>query len=185
MVSRSRFFSTILSCAAAMTLSASMAAEPKNDFATSTIDVGVVVSNLGKSAKFYTEALGLKELPGFAVPADFCADAGLTDHQPLAIRVFALGDGDTATKIKLMEVPGVTSKKSDNTFIHSQLGNRYLTIRVTDTAAALARLKKAGVQPIAKGPVPLPAGLPAGMVLIVVRDPDGNPVELVGPKPGA
>ena len=48
--------------------------------------------------------------------------------------------------------------------------------------AALKRLDKAGVKPVAKGPVPLPAGLPQGVFLTVVQDPDGNLVELVGPK---
>ncbi|MBI3838158.1 MAG: VOC family protein [Planctomycetia bacterium] len=157
-------------------------AEEKSEFARGTIDLGVVVSQVGKSVKFYTEAIGFKELPAFSVSADFCADAGLTDNQALSIRVLALGDGDSATKLKLMEVPGVASQKSDNAFIHSQLGYRYLTIFVADADAALERLKKAGVKPLAKGPVALPAGLPAGMALMVVRDPDGNLIELIGPK---
>jgi hypothetical protein len=46
----------------------------------------------------------------------------------------------------------------------------------------LKRLEKAGVKPLAKGPVALPEPLPQGIYLTVVRDPDGNIVELVGPK---
>jgi catechol 2,3-dioxygenase-like lactoylglutathione lyase family enzyme len=154
----------------------------KSDFTSGTIDLGVVVTNVEKSVKFYTEVIGLKELPGFSVPGDFCADAGLTDKQSLTIRVLSLSDDPKATKLKLMSVPGANSKPVDNAFVPSQLGYRYLTIHVTDGDAALARLKKAGVKPLAKGPVPLPAGLPAGNALTVVRDPDGNLVELVGPK---
>ena len=81
-----------------------------------------------------------------------------------------------------MQFPGGKSKKSDNATIDSQLGFRYLTIYVTDTAAAMARLQKAGVKPLAKGPVELPDSLAKGMYLTVVRDPDGNFVELIGPK---
>ncbi len=158
------------------------AAEPSGEFASPTVDLGIVVTNLDKSVKFYTDAIGFKEAPGFSVPADFCTEAGLTDNQPLKIRVLVLGDGPTATKLKLMEVPGVESKKVDNAFVHSQLGYRYLTIHVTSGAAAAERLKKTGVKAVAKGPVALPAGLPAGMALTVVRDPDGNLVELVGPS---
>lgn len=167
---------------AADCLRSAQAAEAKSDFVNGTIDLGVVVSNVDKSVKFYTEAIGFKEAQGFAVGADFCADAGLTDKHALSIRVLVLGDDAKATKLKLMEVPGAPNKKSDNAFVPSQLGYRYLTIHVTDGDAALARLKKAGVKPLAKGPVPLPAGLPAGNALTVVRDPDGNFVELVGPK---
>ena len=74
------------------------------------------------------------------------------------------------------------SKKVDHRHIHSSLGFSYLTIVVKDTTAAVARAKKAGVRPIAKGPVPLPKGLPQGVYLTIVRDPDGNLIELVGPK---
>jgi len=156
--------------------------EPDGEFARTTIDLGVVVSDVEKSAKFYTEAVGFTEIDGFSVPGDFAAEAGLTDSQPLTIRVFVLGEGASATRLKLMQLPQVDSKKSDNSFIHSQLGFSYLTIYINDTGAAMARLTKAGVKPIAKGPVALPEGFPEGVFLTVVRDPDGNLVELVGPK---
>jgi catechol 2,3-dioxygenase-like lactoylglutathione lyase family enzyme len=146
------------------------------------IDLGVVVSDVDASVKFYTEAIGFKEVDGFKVPAGFAKDAGLTDDKPLDIRVLQLGDDENATKLKLMQLPGVKSKKSDNRFIHSQLGISYLTIFVVDTAKALDRLEKAGVKPLAKGPVGLPEPLPQGVFLTVVRDPDGNLIELVGPK---
>ncbi len=153
----------------------------KGEFARDTIDLGVVVSDLDAAVKFYTQAIGFREIEGFSVDADFCTDAGLTDHQKLDIRVLVLDDVPSATRLKLMEVPGVKSKKGDNAFIHAQLGYSYLTIQVADGPRALKRLKTAGVKPIAKGPVPLPAELGPGLALTVVRDPDGNLIELIGP----
>jgi hypothetical protein len=48
---------------------------------------------------------------------------------------------------------------------------------------ALERLAKIGVKPIAKIPVLLPEVLvPGKMDLTIVRDPDGNFVELIGPR---
>jgi catechol 2,3-dioxygenase-like lactoylglutathione lyase family enzyme len=96
--------------------------------------------------------------------------------------VLALGDGPDATKLKLMQVAGTTPRAGDNEFIHSHTGFRYLTIMVADTDAALARLAKLGVKPIARSPVALPAALAPGMHLTCVRDPDGNVVELIGPR---
>jgi len=154
----------------------------EGEFARTTIDLGVVVSDVEKSVEFYTKAIGFTEVKGFSVTADLAADGGLTARQPLDIRVLVLGEEKTATRLKLMEVPGVDSKKSDNSFIHSQLGYSYLTISINDTNAAMARLTKAGVEPIAKCPVELPENLAPGVFLTVVRDPDGNIVELVGPK---
>lgn len=141
------------------------------------------MSDIENSLKFYKEAIGFREVPGFGVPGDFAKDVGLTDGAALEIKVLVLGEGDGATKLKLMQLPGVESKKSDNRHIHSQLGFSYLTIVVKSTDDALARLAKAGVEPIAKGPLALPANLNPELALTIVRDPDGNLVELVGPKP--
>ena len=106
----------------------------------------------------------------------------MNSGQNLKVRVLVLGDGDKATKLKLMEFPNDKPKKNDNEFVNSELGFRYLTLFTTDTAAAIKRLDKAGVKPLGKGPLPLPKGFPEGVFLTLVRDPDGNMVELVGPK---
>jgi lactoylglutathione lyase len=175
----------LLTTAATMLLVASLnlsADHHESPFASKTIDIGVVVSDVKKTVKFYTEALGFKEVPGFSVPAGFSKNVGLTDNAALKIRVLILGEGEGATKLKVMELPGVKSRKSENRFIHSQLGFSYLTISVKDTTAALKRLEKAGIKPIAGGTQELPEPLPQGVYLTIVRDPDGNLVELVGPK---
>src|SRR5436190_16975823 len=82
----------------------------ENDFARTTIDLGCLVSDLPKSIKFYTDAVGFTEVQGFSVPGEFCADAGLTASKELDIHVLVLGEGESATKLKLMHVPGVTAK---------------------------------------------------------------------------
>jgi catechol 2,3-dioxygenase-like lactoylglutathione lyase family enzyme len=182
--SRTVRLGTLLAVAAVIVcggrLAVTAADSAKSEFARGTIDLGVVTSDVDRAVKFYTEAIGFKEMPGFSVDADFCAKAGLTDHHKLDIRVLQLEDGPNATKLKLMSLPGVKSKPSDNSFIHSQLGYSYLTIYVTDGKAALARLKKAGIKPVG-GPVPIPADLNIDAALTVVRDPDGNLIELIGP----
>jgi lactoylglutathione lyase len=172
-------FATILTFAA-LTLRSARGAE--GEFSSATIDLGVVTSDIAKSVKFYTEAIGFKELKGFSVGAEYAKDVGLTDGHKLDIHVLALGDEPTATKLKLMSLPGVDSKRKDQGFIHSTLGYSYITIHITDTTAALERLKKAGVKPIAKSPLPVPKDIAEGIFLTIVRDPDGNFIELVGPK---
>ena len=152
-------------------------AETKGEFARTTIDVGIVVSNVEKAAEFYKNALGFTEVPGFDVPAEMGAGSGLTDYQPFRVRVMVLGDEPTATKIKLMEFPDAPGKKVDNRFIHSSLGYSYLTIFVTDMEASLKRAKKAGAVPVQE-----PYDLGGNNYLSLLRDPDGNFIEFVGPK---
>jgi lactoylglutathione lyase len=153
------------------------------EFLSQVIDIGCVVGDIEKSVKFYTGAIGFKEVQGFSVAADFAAEAGLTANKKLDIRVLVLGEGEGATKLKLMQVEGGGNKKPDHTHIDTTLGLSYITIVVKSTDNALKRLAKAGVKPIAKGPVTLPANLNPELALTIVRDPDGNLVELVGPKP--
>ena len=157
-------------------------AKGDSNFATKTIDLGCVVKDIDASVKFYTEAIGFKVAGGFKVPADFAKKSGLTNSKPLDIKVLTLGDGDGVTKFKLMQVEGSGSKYK-NKHIDSKLGFSYITISIKSTDTALARLAKAGVKPIAKGPVALPDNLDPSLALTIVRDPDGNFVELVGPKP--
>lgn len=147
-------------------------------FSRTTIDVGVVASDVEKSAKFYTEALGFTELGGFDVSKEMGGDSGLVDYQAFHVRQFVLADEPAATRVKLMDFPGVKSKKVDNKYINSSLGFSYLTILVSDTTAAVERVRKAGVKPV-KEPYRLGE---SNNYLTLLKDPDGNVIELVGPK---
>jgi lactoylglutathione lyase len=155
--------------------------ETASNFASQTIDLGMVVSDIDKSLKFYKDVLGFTEVTGFKVPPQFALDTGLSNKLELDVHVLVLGQGETATKLKLMQFKSAPGARVDNTFIHSSYGFRYLTIPVKDLNHAVESAAKAGGKPIAKGPVPLPEGFPAGVALANYRDPDGNLVELVGP----
>jgi catechol 2,3-dioxygenase-like lactoylglutathione lyase family enzyme len=150
-------------------------------FASQTIDLGMVVSDIDKSLKFYKDVLGFTEIKGFKVPAQFALDTGLSNKLELDVHVLVLGEGENATNLKLMQFKSAPGARVDNAFIHSSYGFRYLTIKVKDVNAAVEHANKAGGKLVAKCPVPLPEGLPAGMALANYRDPDGNLVELVGP----
>jgi catechol 2,3-dioxygenase-like lactoylglutathione lyase family enzyme len=169
--------------AAAAVAKTSVAPPPPAAFPRTTIDLGTVVADLERSVRFYRDVIGFREAKGFDVPAQVATDAGLTDGKPLSIRVLVLGEGDNATKLKLMQVADTAPRPGDNEFIHSHTGFRYLTIMVADTDAALERLRAAGVKPLAKSPVAIPETIaPPGLFLTCVRDPDGNIVELIGPR---
>jgi lactoylglutathione lyase len=152
-------------------------------FTRTTIDIGTVVSDLDASVRFYTEGIGFRELSSFQVTAELAAAVGLTDSKPLDVRVLVLGEGPTATKLKLMQVADSSPREGDNEFIHSHTGFRYLTIMVSDTIDTLGKLAAIGVKPLAY-PVTLPKNLAPGMSLTCVKDPDGNLVELIGPTIG-
>ena len=160
-----------------LTMGASNSEPAAARFSRTTIDLGMVVADIEASARFYQEVIGFTEAGGFSVSAEMAGDTGLTDHKAINVRVFALGKEPTATKLKIMAFPDAPGKKVDNEFISSSLGYSYLTIFVSDMTEALARLKARTVAPVKK---PYRLGN-ANNYLTLVKDPDGNIVELIGP----
>ena len=77
-----------------------LAAEPTISFPKTTIDIGMVVSNLDTSVAFYTEGIGFQQAKGFQVDSELANAAGLTDNKPLDVRVLVLGNDKAATKLK-------------------------------------------------------------------------------------
>lgn len=155
---------------------------PKSNFARQTIDLGIVVTDIEKSLAFYKQVIGFTENEGFKVSGKFPKLVGLTDGAPLDISVLTLGDGDEATKLKLMEVESQKpTRVIKQAHIHTVAGPSYLTIMVKDVDQVLKRAQKHGFKPYAKSPQVLPDGLPQDICLLMLKDPDGNFVEIVGP----
>ena len=64
-----------------------------------------------------------------------------------------------------------------NDFIHSHTGMRYFTLLVKDLTPVLARIKDRKIKLLGETPVPLGAS----SHFILIQDPDGTFVELIGP----
>jgi len=151
--------------------------QEKVEFSQTTIDLGVVVSDVEKAAQFYTQALGFTRVGGFDVTGQMAGDTGLTDYKPFQVQVLALGNEPSATKLKIMQIPGAGSQPVDNRYIGSSLGFRYLTVFVSDLTKTMERLKRNHVAPVKE-----PYRLGDNNYLILVKDPDGNIIELIGPR---
>jgi lactoylglutathione lyase len=154
------------------------AEDAANEFTKPVIDLGVVARDAAKSARFLTNAIGFKEVRGFSVNVEMGRKIGLIDGHAVDVRMFVLDDGDLATRIKLLSFPAANPRQPDQSNIHTTLGVRYLTLYVKDMNRALERLKKEGVPLQGQSPV----DLGGGTFLTVVKDPDGNFFELIGPR---
>jgi lactoylglutathione lyase len=157
-------------------------AKPEGPFAQQTIDLGVVVSDIEKSLAFYKGVIGFNEVEGFKVAGEFPKKVGLTDGAALDIHVLVLGEDETATKLKIMQVKSEKpARVIKQRHIHTTAGFSYVSIFVTDVDAVLERAKAAGNKPYAQSPQRLPEGLPQDVCLLMLKDPDGNFVEIIGP----
>jgi predicted enzyme related to lactoylglutathione lyase len=151
-------------------------------FSRTTIDFGVVVSDIEKSLAFYKDVVGFQANGDFSVVPAIAKGAGLSDGSAtIKIYKLRLGDDKTATNLKLMQIADAKQQKQDQSYIHSTAGMSYMTIMVSDMDASLARAAGKGYKPIAQGPYDLSEIGAIGVYLAVLKDPDGNFVELVGP----
>jgi catechol 2,3-dioxygenase-like lactoylglutathione lyase family enzyme len=178
MMTKQRFLIVVAAVlgAGVLVVGGAQSEDSTSEFSRTVIDLGVVVSDVEKAAHFYGEVLGFMEVGGFSVSGEMAAACGLTDHRPFKVRVFAAGKEPNATKLKIMEIPGSDSAKVNNTYIGSSLGFSYLTVFVSDLSTTLDRCKAHQVTPVKK-----PYQLGGNNCLVVVKDPDGNNVELIGP----
>ena len=114
-------------------LSSNFVFSETSNFSRQTIDLGVVVKDIQKSLKFYKDVIGFSEKEGFNVSGSFPKKVGLTDGTELKIHVLTLGDEESATKLKLMQVKGIKATRLvKQKFIHTIAGFSYLTIFVKD-----------------------------------------------------
>lgn len=153
---------------------AAFAAE--EEFSSPVIQIGMICSDLDETVEFYTEIVGLTEQEGFSVDAEFGNASGLTDSLPINVRVLKIRAGDDATQLKLMSF-GPRAKKQENQFLHTNTGIQYITLRVTELNPIIERIKKNEIEMLGETPIPL--GEKNHFVLI--KDPDGTFVELIGP----
>ena len=167
-----------LSCLFLVNIYASTEEAKQPVFSKTTFDLGIVVSDLDKAAKFYTEVIGMTEIKGFTAPANVATSFGLTDNQPAVVRRFVMADVEGAPSLKLMAFPDAPGAKPDQKFIHSTLGFSYLTLFVNDMDAAVERANKASVKLLGT----TPAKIGANRYLAVYKDLDGNFIELIGPS---
>ena len=141
----------------------------------------MVVSDIG-NLKFYKDIIGFKNR-WISSKGSFPKKVGLTDGAPLDIHVLVLGKEENATKLKLMQVDSKKKAKGvKQPFIHSFTGYSYITIFVHDVDLVWSNARKNGLKAYAQSPQILPKGLPQDICLLMLKDPDGNFVEIVGPK---
>ncbi len=171
---------TLITLLAFLSLSILARSESENNYVTGVIDYGIIVRDIEKSVSFY-ESIGLVKINQFGVPAKLTGDAGLTDYKALDVVMMSASGDDTDTKIKLMQLPG-KHKKQDQTYIDSTFGMSYQTLFVKDINATVKTLKQNDIAIMAKGPVDLTSAGFTDVFLILIRDPDGNIIEFVGPK---
>ena len=148
----------------------------QSEFSEDFISIGVVVQDLDKSLAFYTDVIGMKETRGFSVNAEMSQKTGLTGGIPFDVKVLKLADSPNATEWKLLSFKkGATHPEQK--FIQDDTGMQYITIFVNDLHPFVERLNSNNVPLLGE----TPTSLGGGRHFVLVQDPDGVFIELIGP----
>jgi predicted enzyme related to lactoylglutathione lyase len=170
------FLLVVVFVAIAMVSNAQKAPAP-NEFSNPTIFVGSVVTDLAKSVDFYTNVIGMTKTSTFPVDGTKAKELGLTDGRSVDVTVLKLVDSPQANEWKLMSF-GTKPGHKKPTYLHDDTGMQYITILVNHLNPIIERIEKNNIK-ILSGK---PSTLSEGRFFILVQDPDGTFIELIGPK---
>ena len=148
----------------------------QSEFSSNLIGVGSVVTDIEKSLDFYINVIGMEKVGEFDVAAEFAESSGLSDGVPFHVDVLKLEDSPDGNQWKLMSF-GKEAAHPMPKFIQDDTGMQYITIMVTSLDPFLKRIKKHNVKLLGDTPVPLSEE----NHFVLVQDPDGTVIELIGP----
>jgi len=170
-------FKAVVLLAALLVVSPSYSVQPPEDFAKSGISVGVVVEDLNKALDFYLNVIGMVKTGEFSVDAAKAKEFGLSNGNRFDVKVLKLENSEQAAEFKLMSFGKKATHPKQN-YVPDDTGIQYVTIFVKSMKPILERIKKHGVKTLGVSPTMLDET----RQFVLVQDPDGNFIELIGPK---
>ena len=148
----------------------------QSEYSSGVISIGVVVSDLDRSMDFYQNILGMKKVNLYDITPEMGTKTGLSNGIPFKAEVLKAVDSPNATEWKLMSF-GKEASHPEQKWIHDDTGMQYITLMVKSLKPFMARLQENKIPLLGETPVALNETLK----LVLIQDPDGNFVELIGP----
>jgi catechol 2,3-dioxygenase-like lactoylglutathione lyase family enzyme len=141
--------------------------------------INIVVSDLARSVRFYTEVLGFRKTHDVVMEGEWIEQiVGLRGVKGLVAFVEPAGGGPRIELLEYKTPAGVTRPENSHA---NTLGLRHIAFRVENIGAMAEKLRAAGVTLFSE-PVRVPAGVvkfAAGdKTLLYFLDPDGVILEL-------
>ena len=148
----------------------------QSNFSSNLIGLGVVVSDLDRSLDFYVDGIGVVKAYSFTIDEDFSKRSGLSNGISTSVTVLKLENSPEANEWKLMSF-GKKATHPKQQFIQDDTGVQYITINVKALKPVTERSKEKNVKFLGSTPTPLNDNLD----FVLVQDPDGIFIELIGP----
>jgi len=147
------------------------------EYSSGTIQIGMVVKDMDRTVKFYTEVLGLTEAGGFPIDEDFGKRSGLSNGVPFDVKILKLINEEAATQLKLVSFKMDPAHETPN-YIQDDNGIQYITLYVKSMSPLIENIKKNNIALLGE----TPTTISDGRQFIMVQDPDGTFVEIIEGK---
>ncbi|WP_036386889.1 VOC family protein [Muricauda sp. MAR_2010_75] len=148
--------------------------QAQNEVENPSISMAMIASDMDTSYDFYTNIIGMVETGGFTVDESFGKKSGLTGGSAYDVKILKLIDDPHSTEFKLASFGN--PKEEAGEVIQDKNGLRYITIYLKSTEAVLQRIQENNIKTLGDTPLQLPNG----KTFILIQDPDGLFIELIG-----
>lgn len=143
----------------------------QNDEELGVLAVGLVVSDIEASKKFYTQIVGMQPTIEFSLDEQWSKEAGAANEKPFSVKMFKMKNKASATILKLAYFDK-TKKQKARDGIDKLSGVNYLTFSYTSLHPVIQRIENAGIEII--GDVKR-----ENYRIIIIKDPDGIYIEMI------
>ncbi|MFI8377233.1 VOC family protein [Leeuwenhoekiella sp. NPDC079379] len=157
-------------------LSYFMSNAQESNFKTNALTAAIISSYSEKSLHFYKDILGLQDAGVIEIDSNFSKKLGLSDNIPFHVDVLKFSDSPDSPNLKIVSFKTENKREPVNTFIEKQLGLQYLTLNVYSLNSIMEAVKKEGIKTEGETPIKLAED----RYLLLVKDPDGVFIELIG-----
>jgi catechol 2,3-dioxygenase-like lactoylglutathione lyase family enzyme len=137
----------------------------------------LVTADLERSIDFYVNVIGMTKTGSFSVDEAFAEKSGLTGGIPFDVTVLKLKDDPEAAEWKLMSF-GKEPSHADQKYIQDDTGMQYITLFVKSMKPFIERFNQYNITLLEE----TPTFLEDGRQFVLVQDPEGNFIELIGPS---
>lgn len=148
--------------------------QAQDEYERLTVSIGVVVSDLQASIDFYTNIMGMEETGELDLNGSFGKASGLTGGKPLLVKILKLKNSPDASEYKLVSFGN--DKTGSDKHIQDQNGMQYTTFFIKSTEDIIKRIRENNIEFLGDTPIKLPDG----RTFILIQDPDGVFIEIVG-----
>ncbi len=148
----------------------------QSNFSSKVLGIGVVVADLERSLDFYVNGIGMVKTGSFTINEEFSKRSGLANGSSAAVTILKLENSPEATEWKLMSFNSKASHPKPQ-FIQDDTGMQYITINVKALRPIIERLTQMKMPLLGSTPTPLNDK----SHFVLVQDPDGTFIELIGP----